>query len=170
MFIEDTITITAPADDVYDLAWDVLSWPLRLPHYRRVTLLKEEGDHRVVEMSASRDGIPVSWISIQKPLPEMGRIIFRHIGGPTTGMYVEWIIKENATEQGKVTQVRITHEFEPHWGPVFGAFAAKYIVGRFFVHNIASKTLKKIKEIAEIRSSRATGLGSGGHGGRKQVV
>ena len=149
MFTENTITINAPADDVYSLAWDVLSWPLMLPHYRRVTLLKEEGDHRVVEMAASRDGIPVSWISIQKSLPEIGRIIFRHIGGPTTGMYVEWIIREDVTANGRTTHVRITHEFEPHWGPVLGEFAAKYIVGRFFVHNIASKTLKKIKELAE---------------------
>ena len=149
MFTENTISINAPAEDVYNLAWDVLKWPARLPHYRRVTLLKEEGDHRVVEMAASRDGIPVSWISIQKPLPEMGKIIFRHIGGPTIGMYVEWIIKEKTTERGKVTQVRIIHEFDPDWGPVLGTFVAKYIVGRFFVHNIASKTLKKIKEIAE---------------------
>ncbi len=149
MFTENTITINAPAESVYNLAWDVLNWPEILPHYRRVTLLKEEGDHRVVEMAASRDGIPVSWVSIQKPLPEIGRIIFRHIGGPTTGMYVEWIIREDTTEQGRITHVRITHEFEPHWVPVLGAFAAKYIIGRFFVHNIASKTLKKIKEIAE---------------------
>ncbi len=157
MFTENTITINAPADDVYSLAWDVLSWPLMLPHYRRVTLLKEEGDHRVVEMAASRDGIPVSWISIQKSLPETGRIIFRHIGGPTTGMYVEWIIGEDVAEKGRITHVRITHEFDPNWGPVLGEFAAKYIVGRFFVHNIASKTLKRIKELVE-------------NGGRKQVA
>jgi uncharacterized membrane protein len=144
MFTENNITINAPIDRVFEVASDVLRWPDILPHYRWVKLISEDGRRRVVEMAAHRDGIPVKWTSIQEPIPEERRIIFRHIKGPTTGMYVEWTMRE----EGGVVHVRITHEFSPPW-PIVGRFIARHVVGGFFVHNIAGKTLATIKGIVE---------------------
>jgi ribosome-associated toxin RatA of RatAB toxin-antitoxin module len=148
MYTENRITINGPAAKVYELAEDVMRWPEILPHYRWVKLIRQEGDFRVVEMAARRDFIPVKWTSIQEPRPEQRCIIFRHLGGPTKGMYVEWDIWQEDTVSGPVTQVKIWHEFSPDW-PVIGPFASKYIVGDFFVHYIAGKTLACIKRAVE---------------------
>ena len=143
MHTENTITMRAPAGRIFEVASNVLDWPGILPHYRWVRLVRDEGASKVVEMAASRDGIPVKWTSILEPLAAENRIIFRHIKGPTTGMYVEWTI----TESGGESKVRITHEFRPPtWMP---EFIAKHVIGEFFVHNIASKTLETIKKLVE---------------------
>jgi hypothetical protein len=44
--------------------------------------------------------------------------------------------------------VTIKHDFESDI-PVIGPMLAKHVVGDFFVHNIAGKTLGRIKEIVE---------------------
>jgi len=148
MITENEITIHAPAARVFALAADVLSWPEILPHYRWVRLIRDDGDSRVVEMAAHRDGIPVKWISVQEPRPDENKIIFRHIGGPTKGMHVEWNLREGMDGGSPSVRVTITHEFDPPW-PLVGPFIAKHVVGGFFVHNIAGKTLARIKELAE---------------------
>ena len=144
MYTENSITIKGSADRVFEIASNVLSWPEILPHYRFVNLIREEGHRRVVEMAAHRDGIPVKWTSIIEPLEKEKRIHFWHIKGPSKGMFVEWIIREAG---GGYVSVRITHDLNPR-DPV-SRFFAKYIIGKFFVHNIASKTLKIIKERVE---------------------
>ena len=148
MYAENHITIHGPIDRIFELAADVLDWPRILPHYRWVRLISQDGRRRVVEMAAERDGIPVKWTSIQEPIPEERRILFTHIKGPTKGMEVEWTMKEEDGSHGHAVHVRITHEFNPPW-PLIGPFIARHVVGRFFIHNIANKTLGRIKRIVE---------------------
>ena len=146
MITENHIVMHAPIGRIFELASNVMRWPEILPHYRWVKLVSEDGRKRVVEMAAHRDGIPVKWTSIQEPIPEEGRILFTHVKGPTTGMNVEWRMRE---EEGLgFVLVSISHEFNPPW-PVVGPFLAIHVVGRFFVQNIAGKTLKCIKDIVE---------------------
>ena len=73
MIMENTITINAPVARIYALAVDVVRWPEILPHYRWVTLVSETCGCRIVEMAASRDGIPVKWTSILEPVPDEHR-------------------------------------------------------------------------------------------------
>jgi len=148
MHTENHITIQGPIDRVFELAAEVTRWPEILPHYRWVKLISQDGRRRVVEMAAHRDGIPVKWVSIQEPIPTEKRILFRHIGGPTRGMDVEWTMRDN----DGLVHVTINHEFKPVW-PVIGPLA-EYIIGRFFVHNIAGKTLARIKQIVEEEGKR----------------
>jgi len=148
MLTENHITIKGQAERVFQLAANVLAWPEILPHYRWVRLISEEGGRRIVEMAAHRDGIPVKWTSIQEPIADQGRIFFRHIKGPTTGMEVEWMIREEKGHDSTVVHVTITHLFTPPW-PLIGDFIARNIVGKLFVHNIAGKTLAGIKQIVE---------------------
>lgn len=145
MNTENRIEIHGRADRVFELAAEVTRWPDILPHYRYVRQLNKDGRRRTVEMAAHRDGIPVRWTAVQTLIPEEKRILFRHIKGPTTGMDVEWVIEQ---APGGITKVRISHEFTHPW-PVVGSFIGKYIVGWFFVHNIAGKTLATIKNIVE---------------------
>ena len=160
MQTENRITIDAPAARIYDLAAPIERWPEILPHYRSVTLLRDEGDWRLAEMAATRDGVPVRWVSIQELSPAQHRIRFRHVRGATRGMDVEWIIEPDPDSDGML--VRIVHVFDPPWPRPLGSLAARYIVGDLFVRNIANKTLRRIKELAENEvGSQKSGVESG---------
>src|SRR6478609_1404847 len=87
------ILIAGDPDRIYELAAAVEEWPTFLPHYRWVRVHDREGNRRTVEMAAWRTGIPVRWLSHQWLWPEERRITFRHIGGLSRGMDVEWRIE-----------------------------------------------------------------------------
>ena len=95
-------------------------------------------------MAASRDGIPVRWTSLLLPLPREQRIYFRHIRGVTKGMNVEWRL----TKRDGGTHVVIEHDLRLGWPPVLRTIG-EYVVTRFFIHNIAGKTLRRMKQLAE---------------------
>jgi|SRR5215204_2862171 len=138
------IQIDANRDTIFGLAAAVEEWPRILPHYRWVRLLRDDGRRRMVEMAASRDGIPVRWTAVQELDLAERRITFRHIRGITRGMEVAWTLTPN--DGG--TLVEIWHEFYPRWPFVPDALVS-LVVGQFFVENIASKTLRCIKALAE---------------------
>jgi len=141
---EDTIWIAAPPERVFDLAADIAQWPTLLPHYRWVRVLEENGNQRLVEMSARRSHIPVKWTSVQRLVPEQGRVLYTHVGGITRGMEVEWRL---APEDGG-TRVVISHWLKPRRWFLRNPLAA-WIVGQFFVKSIAGRTLHYIKRHAE---------------------
>jgi ribosome-associated toxin RatA of RatAB toxin-antitoxin module len=151
MPIENSIQIRASADIIFRLAADVEQWPELLPHYRRVRVLGRRGDQKLVSMAALRDGLPVSWTSIQEPRPGERRILFRHVRGVTRGMSVEWRIEPLADG---ATRVSIEHDFSPGW-PLVGGWIADLVIGEFFVRNIAGKTLRRIKALAEAEQAAA---------------
>jgi uncharacterized membrane protein len=144
MQTENRIVIQAPEDVIYGLAVSVERWPALLPHYRRVRVLSDDGQRRLVEMAAQRDGIPVRWWAEQVSFPDEPRITFRHVRGVTTGMEVEW--RFQPTPEGML--VKIHHDLLLKW-PLVGGLIADRIIGPFFVSNIAGKTLRQIKLLAE---------------------
>src|SRR5437899_11365943 len=94
---ENRIEIAGDPRRILELAWAVEDWPSWLPHYRWVRVLADDGTRRTVEMAASRTGWPVKWISQQWREAEGGRIYFRHVGGLSRGMEVEWRIERRET-------------------------------------------------------------------------
>jgi hypothetical protein len=83
-------------------------------------------------------------------------IRFRHIGGITTGMDVEWAFEE--VREG--THVRLLHVWDgPRW-PLIGVFAATAVIGPVFIHGIASRTLEGLAVVAE---RVAAGVHTGHH-------
>lgn len=146
------IIIQSDPQTIYRLGAAVERWPEILPHYRWVHVLEDHGDWRVVEMAARRDVIPVRWWAEQHCYPDEPRIAFRHIGGVTKGMEVEWTFTEN---RGGVL-VEIHHELRLRW-PLIGGPAADWIIGPLFIDNIAGKTLRTIKRLAEQQSPVSAG-------------
>ncbi len=146
MRIENRISIAAPLDTVLSLAERVENWPTILTHYRRVDVLAVRPEGRIVEMAAVRRGVPVAvrWRALHKLDVPGQRVIYRHIGGVTRGMYVEWQLRPI---DGGV-DVTIVHDFAPNW-PWPGPWIARTIVCGFFVHAIADRTLAGIKAAAE---------------------
>lgn len=136
--------IASPADRIFSYAAATEKWPLYLPHYRRVNVLENDGRERLVEMSAWRDVIPVRWTARQWNDAATPSIRFHHVAGWTKGMDVEWRFEP----RGDGTMVSIIHALDFQF-PVARDFFGKYVVAGFFVHDIASKTLRRMKELAE---------------------
>jgi hypothetical protein len=103
----------------------------------------------VVEMAANRPfgaaNWPTWWLSEMTVDDARPAVRFRHIGGITTGMDVEWTFDP----EGGATRVRILHVWDgPRW-PLIGTFAATNVIGPVFVHGIASRTLAGLARAAE---------------------
>ena len=152
MHTQNEILIHADPMTIYPLAAQVEYWPDILPHYRWVKVLSGDRENRVVEMAAKRNFIPVKWVAEQGLKPDVPRITFRHVGGVTTGMEVEW----RFTPVPEGTKVEILHDLQLNW-PLIGGFAANRVIGPLFVANIAGKTLRHIKALAEAKAPVVTG-------------
>jgi ribosome-associated toxin RatA of RatAB toxin-antitoxin module len=137
MQTEATLRVRADAATMYGLVAAVEAWPRLLPHYRRVTVLRDDGQRRVVEMRARRDLIPVAWTAEQRLFPSEPRVAFTHVGGITRGMQVSWTFVAQA--DGTLL-VRVWHWFCPAW-PLVPDWLVHLVIGRFFVDAIAGRTL-----------------------------
>ena len=149
----DELLVRAPVSEIFAIARDVEHWPAYLPHYRFVRFRERARDGGgLVEMSAYRPfgpvGWPTWWLSEMSVDPAAPAVRFRHVGGITTGMDVEWSFRPEAGG----THVRIEHVWDgPHW-PLIGVFAATTVIGPVFVHGIASRTLAGLGAAAERRA------------------
>jgi ribosome-associated toxin RatA of RatAB toxin-antitoxin module len=138
------ILIHGDPNHVYALASAVEEWPTFLPHYRWVRVYGREGNRRTVEMAAWRTGIPIHWVSHQWLWPEERRFTFRHIGGLSRGMEVEWRIEP----QEAMVRVTITHQLSLEV-PVVRTPPGQWVVGEMFVKAVASRTLAYLKRRVE---------------------
>lgn len=145
----DRAIIRAPIDDAFQAASDVERWPELLPHYRWVRFLERRPDGGVVEMSANRPFGPLNWptwwVSEMWIEPARRAVRYRHVRGVTSGMDVEWTLRDGADG----VDVSIVHEWGgPPW-PLIRRPAAEWVIGPVFVHGIASRTLAGLKRAVE---------------------
>lgn len=152
--------VRAPVKIMFERASTVEEWPSHLRHYRYVRFRERRGDGGgLVEMSAYRPfDLPVGRLRINWPtwwLSEMAvdsekpSIRFRHVGGITKGMDVEWTF----VRASGGTHVRIVHVWDGPRVPVVGMWAAMLVIGPVFVHGIASRTLAGLAAAAEREAS-----------------
>ena len=154
----DERLVRADVAKVFDIVKQVESWAAHLSHYRYVRFRERRSDGGgVVEMSAYRPfqlgGRPASlrfrwptwWLSEMSVDARKPAIRFRHIGGITKGMDVEWTF----IPAPGGTHVKILHVWDgPRW-PVVGTWAATGVIGPVFIHGIASRTLAGLAAVAE---------------------
>lgn len=158
----DERLVRAPLARIFEIAREVEHWPAYLSHYRYVRFRHHTADGGgLVEMAANRPfGVvnwPTWWLSEMAVNHDVPWVRYRHVGGVTTRMDVEW----NFTVTPEGTMTRIIHVWNgPHW-PLIGPFAATQVIGPVFVHGIASRTLEGPARVAEqsgaLASSRASG-------------
>jgi len=142
--LRNEIDIGAPAHAIYAFAAATERWPEILPHYRYVRVLADNGPVRIVKMAAWRDLVPIAWVAEQTSDPHTPSIRFHHVRGWTRGMDVEWRFAPTASG----TRVTIEHRLEFQF-PVAREWLGEHVVGNFFVHDVASKTLARMKTLAE---------------------
>jgi ribosome-associated toxin RatA of RatAB toxin-antitoxin module len=151
MRTSNVITIQAPLHVIYSTAADLAKWPEFLPHYRYNRFLSTMPWGGIVKMSAVRTIIPTTWISEYRIDTENCQLYFKHLKSAfnaTRGMVVVW----HFTPTTDGIRVEITHDLELHW-PLIGGFVGKYIVGLFFIHHIATRTLAGLKRKVESQPS-----------------
>lgn len=135
---------------MFEVVRHVNEWPAHLPHYRFVRFRELATDGGgLVEMAANRPfgpvGWPTWWLSEMEVDHATPAIRFRHVGGITSGMDVEWSF--TPAEGG--TLVRVLHVWDgPPW-PLIGIAAATTVIGPVFIHGIASRTLAGLARVAE---------------------
>ena len=154
----DEQLVRSPLNTIFELAKKVEAWPEHLRHYRFVRFREQRADGGgVVEMSANRPFMvpftsvgfnwPTWWLSEMSVNELAPAVRFRHIGGVTKGMDVEW----SFTPTPGGTHVRILHAWNGPSIPVIGIWAAVYLIGPIFIHGIASRTLAGLASVAQSR-------------------
>jgi len=139
----NSVLIKAPREQIFALVSDLSRWPELLPHYRYIQKVGpgEKGD--IVTMAATRSGIPISWTSEYWTDPSNLELHFLHLKKWTKGMKVVWTL--TPTRDG--TRVEIVHDMSFRV-PIL-AWLAEPIIGRFFIENVANKTLSTFKQYFE---------------------
>lgn len=144
----NSIVMQAPKMSIFETAANLELWPKILPHYRYIRYLERSPHRNVVVMAAVRSGIPITWTSEQIIDRENSEVRFNHLKAWTKGMRVVWTFRE--TPNGVL--VEITHDMRfriPALAPIVDP-----IIGDFFIHNVAGKTLRCMKEYVEAGANR----------------
>src|SRR5260370_23140428 len=145
-----SIIMRAPKISIFETAANLELWPEILPHYRYIRFLERSPNRNVVVMSATRSGIPISWTSEQIIDREKFEIHFRHLKAWTKGMQVVWTF----TESPNGVLVQISHDLKFRMN-LFAPIADK-IIGNFFIHHVANKTLRCMKAYVKARANKVT--------------
>jgi ribosome-associated toxin RatA of RatAB toxin-antitoxin module len=144
----NSILMRAPKATIFETAANLEGWPKILPHYRYIRYLERRPDRNVVLMAAKRSGIPISWTSEEIIDRERMEVRFHHLKAFTKGMRVVWTFQE--TPSGVL--VTIAHDLQ--FRVSFLASIADRIIGDFFIHHIANKTLRCMKSYLEARANK----------------
>ncbi len=144
MHKENSILINAPKHLIFEAAADLSQWPRILPHYRWIRYIEKSDTKNVVVMAAMRGWVPIQWTSEQEIDLHRSEVRFHHLKAFTKGMDVVWSFKE----KNDGVEVTISHDLEPTI-PLIGRFITDQVIGSFFIHNIAAKTLHHMKTYLE---------------------
>ena len=140
MHKENSILIKAPRSRIFEAAADLSQWPRILPHYRWIRYLEKSPQKNVVVMGARRGWIPIQWTSEQEIDDARCEVRFHHLKAFTKGMDVVWTFKE--TSDG--VEVKISHDLKPTI-PLIGSIITEWVIGDFFIHHVADRTLHYMK-------------------------
>ena len=146
----NSIVMHAPKTAIFETAANLELWPKILPHYRYIRFLERSPDRNIVIMAARRSGIPISWTSEQIIDRKRLEIRFLHLKAWTKGMHVIWTFSD--IREGVC--VTILHDLcfrIRALSPI-----AEPIIGDFFTHNVANKTLRCMKAYVEAGTHKAT--------------
>jgi ribosome-associated toxin RatA of RatAB toxin-antitoxin module len=146
----NSIVMRAPKMSIFETAANLELWPKILPHYRYIRYLERSADRNLVVMAATRSGIPVTWTSEQIIDREKIEVRFHHLKAWTKGMRVVWTFQE--TPEGVLVEILHDMNFRiPVLAPIVDP-----IIGDLFIRNVASKTLRCMKDYVEARANRVT--------------
>jgi ribosome-associated toxin RatA of RatAB toxin-antitoxin module len=148
MNLTDEITIRAPLIKIFGVASNLPRWPEFLPHYRYNRFITQTPSGGIVRMSCVSSRINVRWVSEFRIDTANRQLHFLHRQSTlnaTRGMKVLWDFQELP---GGFVHVTINHRHEPK-RTLIGPALASWAAGRFFIRDIAGKTLAGLKRKVE---------------------
>lgn len=146
----NSIIMCAPRMTIFETAANLKLWPRILPHYRYIRYLEQSPDRNVVVMAATRSGLPISWTSEQVIDRDHVEVRFHHLTAFTKGMRVIWTFQE--VPSGVLVEIKHDLAFRvKSLAPI-----ADRIIGDFFIHNVANKTLHCMKSYVEASTDKVT--------------
>ena len=146
----NSIIMRAPRTLIFETAANLELWPRILPHYRYIRYLEKSPERNLVIMAATRSGIPITWTSIEEIDRDRMEVRFQHLKAFTKGMEVVWSFTE--TPEGVLVEIRHDMKFRiPALAPL-----ADPIIGGFFIHHVANKTLHCMKDYVESLAQEVT--------------
>jgi hypothetical protein len=123
---------------------DLRRWVERLPHYRFIRFQGKDPEGRdLVQMSARRGPLPVTWWSAYYADSAALELRFEHLRAWTKGMVVVWTL--SPTRDG--TRVEIVHDLKFRVPAL--AWLAEPIITHLFIEPIARKTLATFQRVIE---------------------
>lgn len=144
MHTGNSVLIHAPRERIFEMVSDLARWPELLPHYRYVRVTGKDSRGRdVVEMSARRSGLPITWLSAYEADPAAMELRFEHLRAWTKGMRVVWTL----TPVDGGTRVEIIHDLRFRVPAL--AWLCEPIISGVFIENIANRTLHTFKALLE---------------------
>src|SRR4051794_13298919 len=147
----NSIVMHAPRPLIFETAANLELWPRILPHYRYIHYLERGPDRNLVVMAATRSGIPIKWTSIEEIDRERMEVRFSHQKAFTKGMDVVWTFTE--IPDGVLVEIHHQMKFRvPSLAPL-----AEPIIGDFFIHHVANKTLRCMKTYVEAKAKEQIG-------------
>jgi len=146
----NSLVMHAPKMTVFEAAANLELWPQILPHYRYIHYVERSPNRNIVVMAATRSGIPISWTSEQIIDRERLEVRFRHLKALTKGMRVTWRFQD--APGGVLVEIEHDLAFRVN----FMASIADKIIGDFFIHHIANKTLRDMKAYVEAKANKVT--------------
>lgn len=107
--VEHAIDVDAPPAEVYRLLAEVENWPRLFPPSVYVTRLEHDGNEERIQIWATANGTPKTWISRRVLDPEALRITFWQevSAAPVAHMSGTWIIEP----RGEHTALRLLHAY-----------------------------------------------------------
>ena len=144
----NSIIMCAPRMTIFETAANLELWPRILPHYRYIRYLEHSPNRNVVVMAATRSGIPISWTSEQIIDRDRMEVRFYHMKAFTKGMRVVWTFQE--VPDGVLVEIKHDLAFRVK---ILAPIADK-IIGDFFIHPIANKTLRCMKSYVETSTNK----------------
>jgi ribosome-associated toxin RatA of RatAB toxin-antitoxin module len=144
----NSIIMHAPKTLIFETAANLRLWPQILPHYRYIRYLEQGPNRNIVLMAATRSGIPISWTSEQIIDRDRLEIHFHHLKAFTKGMCVVWTFRDAPT--GVLVEIKHDLAFRVNLLAQIG----EKIIGDFFIHKIASKTLRCMKSYVEENANK----------------
>jgi len=146
----NSIIMCAPRMAVFETAANLELWPQILPHYRYIRYLEQSPSRNIVLMAATRSGIPISWTSEQIIDRDRIEVRFHHLKAFTKGMRVVWTFQD--VPAGVLVEIKHDLAFRVK---ILAPIADK-IIGDFFIHDVANKTLRCMKSYVEANTHEVT--------------
>jgi len=140
---EDSIDIAVSPEECYRLVSDIEAYARLMPDYSNTRVVAREGNSITMEKTASVRGLRFTWTSVGTPEPP-DRVRYRWIRGILRGMETIWTV--TPAEEG--CQLEIVHQIHWPWW-LGGNLIARGVIYPLFVHGMAQKTLRLVKQALE---------------------